>query len=275
MVPISKEGRKAVIELVVERNTLILAAQISQGHPSPTLFWMIDPETFEPVRPKRHKWSKGRKSDDVIAAAVANSAVLYAKHGADAVRITEDGEIEYIELKLAIVERENYWINDNGTIYTGHGYNSDNRSALTSNVSGGFSHIGNAEEKRRPTYLVVMTDEHDVAVVGCWRLEADVVFDCLTKNQVKRIKPLSEAEREKKSKKREIKLCTFLTKGTETGTSVPAIGLDELKRLIREENRRSPHERGIPAPPPRKSKLKIVIDSQHRDPYVGVSKEIK
>lgn len=265
MLPMSEEGRKAVIELVLSRNDLIIASQLKEGHPTITRFWMIDPVTFEPVMAKAFKWSRGRKSDDVIAAAIIRAVVLKAKTGADALRINEKDEIEEIELKLAIVETETYWVNNNGTIYSGHGCDSNHRTSLFSNISGGFSHIGNPEEKRRPTYLVVMVDDCATPVVGAWRLEGDVVFDYITQNQSFKVNVPADADRSKKSKKVDIKLSTFINRGVWVETKVDTLGIEALQTLIRNEGRNSPHAMGVPVPTKKKTTtVKIIIDPQRQ-----------
>jgi hypothetical protein len=251
------DGRKAVIELIVSRNTEILKLGIASGHFTPTLFWLLDPKTFQPVPPQNGKWSRLRKTDDIIAAAMVGCVVLDAKHGADAVRV-KDGMIEYVELKLAIVECSNYWVNKNGTIYTGYGDTSPsgnlNATGLQSNISGSFSHIGDAEDKRRPTILVVMEDSEN-PLVGAWEISGDQVVVCLTTNRVKK----TEAKRNKG----EIKLSTFLSLGKDTPTVIESSGLESLKLKIRNQAQKSPFERNEPEPAGRKKgkKSEKVVDS--------------
>lgn len=257
MIPFSHEGICETIKLVLKRNELILRSQMDEGHLTPSKLMMVHPANLEPVAINPRKWSKARKLDDLVAATLIGAVVLDAKHGADAVRVTEDGQLEYIELKLAIVDRETYWVNENGTIYAGFGDDENNRTSLKSNISGSFSHIGDPEEKRRATYLVVMDEDAD-AVIGAWRMSGDTVYDCLTRNQTKRIIPLTEEECLKKSRKRDIKLSTFIGKGEQVETFIPSIGIEALEAKIRAEGRQSAHARGLPIPARRKSKLAVV-----------------
>lgn len=217
----------SAFKAAIVHNRETLKRQLAERRLCDQDYYFLDGQTYELVQLGSHDMDGVRKPDDYIAGAVVGALPFLTLNGDDALYFDSRDLPELVELKLSMKDWRQYWVGPKGGICAG---NPGAQCSMRSDINASYEVVKNLEKKDRPTFLVVV-DKSLWKVIDCYRMEGSKIIEFLTTNM--------NTGEPKKSKKRDIKLGSFILHGQKVSIGIDTYGLEHWEDLIKNAHNRT------------------------------------